>query len=126
MPRNRDKYATWNSWHTEDNQNVVAQAVDALSCEELVDKMSPDRYRAWNFKPLLDDRGTIESRRPYQTLKLREAQHWVTATLSLIAAFVRNEHLGVLSETDREFRSRLQTEAKKLGLGDYLNHQFFL
>lgn len=116
MQRQRDKYAAWNQWNAE---------LDALSLNDIVEVVSPDRYRAWNFRPLLDARGTIEFRRPYQTLSRDGAQHWVAFTLGLFAAFLQNGNLQLPLDDAKDVRKAIGKEANKLGLGRLLNHRFF-
>ena len=121
MERQRDRYATWNTWSY---LSSVSNDVDALSMNDLVQKISPTRYHAWNLRPLEDVRGTIEFRRPYQTLSLEGAQHWVATTLGLFAAFIRNGELDIPA-TDAETRKRIRKEVHKLDLGKLLQPRCF-
>ncbi|KAF1831788.1 hypothetical protein BDW02DRAFT_581773 [Decorospora gaudefroyi] len=116
MDRNRGTYAVWNDWDG---------SVDALALNDLVNSMSPNRYCAWNFRPLVDSRGTIEFRRPYQTLSVRDANHWVTATLCLFATFTRNGGLNAPLAETKVISNRLAAEAKKLRLENCLDCRVF-
>jgi hypothetical protein len=99
LPRPRDAYATWNDeqW---DDQGVDFSNIDALDKHGLVQLVSPTRYLAWNFQPLLDSRGTIEFRRPYQSLGYSHAVHWVTITLGLFSMFLRLDPKHVSNDLD--------------------------
>jgi hypothetical protein len=104
-------------------ESIPVQVDGSNELQELINFMSPTRELAWNFQPLGDPtKGTIEFRRAPQSKSAKEALHWISVTLAMVAS--------CLEEDDEVFDCLGEIEGRadtKLGLPNlYAGDSLFL
>jgi hypothetical protein len=87
LPQKHDAYVTWHeeNWGNEDIDVSNLHVIREIGA--LVARVSLTRYLTCNFLPIENKRGTIQFRRPYQSLGYRHAAHGVAFTLRLCSFF---------------------------------------